>query len=181
MVLPPNPYHAKMTTLKLMGERECDLNAVENLMDMAFGVERKSKTAYLLRQSGKHLRALSLIAVDNRAQLKGSLRFWPVRLENCPDVRTLLLGPLAIAPGYRGLGYARALIARGLADAEHLGWQLCLVITEESLYKKFGSTPAAPLKLNLPAYERPDKLHIKELEAGILDQRINGSAVLPFS
>lgn len=148
-------------------------------MDKAFGKNRRQKTAYLLRPENGFVRSLSYVALDGRSRLQGSLRFWPVRLAERPKLRCLLLGPLAVEAIHRGKGVARALITRGLEDATRKSWQLCFVISEESLYKRFGFTPAEILGFCLPAYERPGKLHVKELEPGCLDADFLGSAVLP--
>jgi predicted N-acetyltransferase YhbS len=83
-----------------------DADAVETLLDAAFGVDRHARTAYRLRDGVGAIPALSFAAFDGDA-LVGTLESWPV----CIGKAALtLVGPVAVAPRVQRGGIGRMLM-----------------------------------------------------------------------
>ena len=80
-----------------------DAAAVEALNAEGFGPGRFAKSVYRLREGVAPVSALSFVAVDfdvsGREVLRGSVRFWPIRVGGHEE---LLLGPLAVQSAQRG-------------------------------------------------------------------------------
>jgi hypothetical protein len=77
-------------------EQPGDAARVEALNAESFGPGRFAKSAYRLREGVDPVAALSFVAVemvDGAEALRGSVRFWPVRVGGHEE---LLLGPLAV-------------------------------------------------------------------------------------
>ena len=89
-----------------------DPNAIEALLDAAFGADRHTRTAYRIRTGMAAIPALSFAAFD-RAQLVGTLQSWPVSIGEAP---LTLVGPVAVAPQVQRGGIGRMLMT-ALIDA----------------------------------------------------------------
>ena len=89
-----------------------DPNAIEALLDAAFGADRHTRTAYLIRAGMAAIPVLSFAAFD-RAQLVGTLQSWPVSIGEAP---LTLVGPVAVAPQVQRGGIGRMLMT-ALIDA----------------------------------------------------------------
>ncbi len=89
---------------------------VEQLLDRAFEPERRSRTAYSLREGLDWLPALSFAALDRADQLVGTIQCWPVALTD-PAGRAhpiIMVGPVAVLPEHQGYGYGKALMLASL-------------------------------------------------------------------
>ena len=94
--------------LRLMRERLRDADAIEEMTAAAFGPDRFHKTVYRLREDVAPLKDLCFVCIDPKGRMVASIRNWPILInEKWPAV---MLGPLAIAPELRGLGYGKALM-----------------------------------------------------------------------
>ncbi len=89
-------------------ERPEDAPLVDALNAAAFGPGRFAKSAYRLREGVSQVGALAFVAIET-AQLKGSVRFWPVMIG---AHASLMLGPLAVVQAQRGRGIGVALMER---------------------------------------------------------------------
>jgi predicted N-acetyltransferase YhbS len=85
---------------------DADPNAVEALLDAAFGTDRHTRTAYRIREGMVAIPALSFAAFDN-CKLVGTLQSWPVSVSNAP---LTLVGPVAVAPDVQRGGIGRLLM-----------------------------------------------------------------------
>ncbi len=138
----------------LTAERPDHAAEIETLLDRAFGPDRLAKTSYRYRAGVPPVAGLSLVA-HAVGEIRGSIRYWPVRVgQNRP---ALLLGPLAIAPEHRGEGIGRALVDRTLDVAASQGHTLVLLVGDAPYYSRFGFEPAGPAGLYMPD-ERPERL-----------------------
>ena len=81
-------------------------DAVENLLDAAFGTDRHHRTAYRIRNAMPVLPELSFAAFDGD-RLVASLQSWPVAVGNADVV---LVGPVAVAPDRQRSGLGRKLM-----------------------------------------------------------------------
>lgn len=80
---------------------------VEALLDDAFGADRKTRTAYRLREGAAEIPVLSFAALDGDTLL-GSLQSWPVRVAG---YAVTLVGPVAVASQRQRSGIGRMLMA----------------------------------------------------------------------
>jgi predicted N-acetyltransferase YhbS len=84
-------------------------------------------------------------------------------------VPALVLGPLAVDPGSRGLGLGAALMRQGLALAKARGHGAVILLGDAPYYGRFGFSTLKTGELLLPgAFER-DRLLALELRPGALD------------
>jgi predicted N-acetyltransferase YhbS len=94
-------------------------DAVEQLLDRAFGTDRHIRTAYRIREGVTALDALSFAAVED-GTLIGTIQCWPIAL-NGDDGRRIplvMLGPVAVEPIRQQFGIGRMLTNHALAIAE---------------------------------------------------------------
>jgi predicted N-acetyltransferase YhbS len=133
---------------QIRAERPSDDQAVERLVNSAFGPGRFAKTAYRLREGVAADLRLSFVAEDPKAgALLGAVRFWPVVVGTS---LSLLLGPLAVDPNLRGRGIGIALMRRGIEEARALGYQSVVLVGDEPYYAKVGFTKLKPGQVRLP-------------------------------
>ena len=114
-------------------------DAVEALLDRAFGTDRHGRTAYRIREGMTAIPALSLAAVENGA-LIGTIQCWPIRFagDDGGDVAMVQVGPVAVAPDRQQGGIGRMLTARALAAAEAAGLDDALtLIGDPEYYSRF--------------------------------------------
>ncbi|MEQ1497005.1 MAG: GNAT family N-acetyltransferase, partial [Novosphingobium sp.] len=94
---------------------------VEALLDRAFEPERRTRTAYKVREGSEWLSALSFAAIDSAEHLVGTIQCWPVALTgvggdgNAHKHPLIMVGPVAVLPEAQGLGYGQALMSAALA------------------------------------------------------------------
>ena len=90
---------------------------IEALLDRAFEPQRRTRTAYLLREGLDALPPLSFAAIDSDDRLVGSIQCWPVALTD-PDGKAhplIMVGPVAVLPEAQGGGFGQALMTASLA------------------------------------------------------------------
>ncbi len=148
-------------------ENGIETQQIEDLLDEAFGIERRVLTSYRLREGVAPLKELSYAAWIGTT-LVGSLRFWPVRIEETWDA--LLLGPLAVATRIRGQGCGIALMETALSKARDLGHERVILVGDEPYYARVGFARVPDGKLIMPGYVDPDRLLCRELAAGSMDE-----------
>src|SRR4029453_12795248 len=89
--------------MRIVRERRSDGPAIDAMVAAAFGPDRMQKTVYKLREGVRPIRDLCFVALGEDGKLVASLRFWPILINR--QWPAVLLGPLAVAPELRGLGY----------------------------------------------------------------------------
>ena len=85
--------------------------AIEQLLDAAFGPDRHGRTAYLIRDGMPWVPELSFGMMDEHGELAGSLQSWPVALTHADGTQTplIMVGPVAVSPTLQRTGHGRAL------------------------------------------------------------------------
>jgi predicted N-acetyltransferase YhbS len=123
-----------------------DPDAVEALLDAAFGRDRHGRTAYRLRAGVTPIEALSFAAFA-QGRLIGSLQSWPLELAPadaapCPLV---LVGPVAVEPERQRDGIGKRLMQALLAaaDASDPAPALAMIGDPEYYGRFFGFTAEA--------------------------------------
>ena len=135
--------------MSIRPEMPDDIPHIESLHEEAFGPGRFAKTAYRVREGGKFLRELSLVAMDG-VRLVGSIRFTPIRIGE--NKGALLLGPLAVFRDYGGHRCGLRLMTKGLDLAREEGYELVILVGELAYYQKVGfkSIPAGQILMPGP-------------------------------
>lgn len=128
-----------------------DLPDIDTLLDERFGVSRRERTAYRLRDGMMAIPALCLVARDGGA-LVGSVQCWPMALRGADDWRfpLVLLGPVAVAKSHEGLGLGTRLMTAVLSLADAGGFSPQLLIGDASFYGRFGFLAGQGARWHLP-------------------------------
>lgn len=112
---------------------------VEQLLDRAFEPERRTRTAYKVREGTDWLPGLSFAALDAQEMLVGTIQCWPVAL-NAPDGRAhpiIMVGPVAVMPEHQGAGYGKALVSASLAGIDSRAPLPQVMIGDPEYYGRF--------------------------------------------
>ena len=142
-----------------------DIVARERLLDAAFGEARLEKTSERLREGRKPADGLAFV-LEHDGALVGTVRLWHVAAG--PGRPALLLGPIAIACRFQGLGLGGKLMREALTRAKALGHAAVLLVGDASYYARFGFSAEKTGALRLPGpYER-DRFLALELTPGAL-------------
>lgn len=131
-----------------------DADAIEVLLDEAFGPARHLRTAYRLREGA---RATLALVQRHDDRVVGSLQCWPISLVQ-PSRRShplTMLGPVAVAADARGRGVGTALIEHALA---HLGDVPAMLIGDAAYYGRFGFTANHTGQWSLPGPVERERL-----------------------
>ena len=83
----------------LTTERPEDGPAIEALLDLTFGPQRRQKTSYRYRTGVARVPELSMVARDRNDKVVGTIRYWPIAI-GAQFQPALLLGPIAVDPAH---------------------------------------------------------------------------------
>lgn len=117
---------------------EIEPQAVEHLLDEAFGRTRFGRTAYRIRQGMDAVPALSFAAVEDGV-LVGTIQCWPVA-HHGPDggaTPLVMVGPVAVRPDLQRGGHGRTLMAHMLEAAETQADSALMMIGDPEYYGRF--------------------------------------------
>jgi predicted N-acetyltransferase YhbS len=136
-----------------------DPDAVEALLDAAFGTDRHTRTAYRIREGTSTIPDLSFAAFDGE-KLVGTLQSWPVFVGNAP---VTLVGPVAVAPDVQRGGIGRMLMT---ALVEAAGDSPMVMIGDPEYYGRFfGFTADATGGWDVPGPVEQRRLLARNAEA----------------
>ena len=149
------------------------------LLDAAFGLDRRTKASYRLREGSRPVDGLSFTARTSAGRLVGVISFWPLVI--APEGReALLLGPLAVHPDVQSQGIGAALIERGLQAADAQGHDLIFLVGDAPYYERFGFAPVVPHgRILLPGPFDPARLLFRARQAGALNS-VQGLLLPPW-
>lgn len=133
-----------MATLIPLADVSAEL--VEALLDEAFEPERKTRTAYKVREGTDWLPGLSFAALDDNDMLVGTIQCWPVALTDADGRRhpMIMVGPVAVMPGQQGMGYGKALMTAALAAIDPRAALPQVMIGDPEYYGRFWGFTNAP-------------------------------------
>ena len=143
--------------VRLRTERPGDVNAREQLLDAAMGPARVRKSSEALRRGRLPAEGLALVAETEDGTLIGSVRLWNVAAgeRGGKSVSALLLGPLAVLPGFEGFGIGSSLMRRAIGEAAFQGHDAILLVGDAPYYERFGFSAGAAAGLTMPGpFER---------------------------
>ncbi|AQR75627.1 GNAT family N-acetyltransferase [Sphingomonas sp. LM7] len=141
-----------------------DPQAVEALLDRAFGPERRTRTAYRIRSGTLPVPELSFAARDADGALLGTIQCWPVALacDGGAVMPLVMVGPVAVAPERQQGGIGRALMERMLAavrDCPSEGCDSLMLVGDPEYYGRFfGFTADRTAGWRLPGPFEPRRL-----------------------
>lgn len=135
-------------------ETPSDLARIEALNAEAFGPGRFAKTAYRLREGVAPVAGLGMVAMEEGV-LRGSVRFWPIRVGG---TEALLLGPLAVQSDQRGRGIGIALMQAGIEAARQGHWPCILLVGDEAYYQRVGFARLPPGRVKFPGPVDPARV-----------------------
>jgi predicted N-acetyltransferase YhbS len=156
--------NAPLPSWQVRLENSADGASVEALNADSFGPGRFAKSAYRLREGVDPIAALSFVAVEGGI-LRGSVRFWPIRVGGHEE---LLLGPLAVQTGQRGKGIGIALMQAGIDAARQGPWRGILLVGDEPYYAKVGFSRLPPGRVKFPGPVDQNRILGLSLKAGEL-------------
>jgi predicted N-acetyltransferase YhbS len=154
-----------------------DLPAIETLLDLSFGLSRRTKTSYRLREGSHPINGLSLLVRDEDFGISGAISFWPLKIGTSGS-DALLLGPLAVHPDRQNIGIGRALMREGLARAKAMGCRLVILVGDEPYYARVGFRRIPDGRLMLPGPVDPARFLYLELAQGALSE-VSGLVLPP--
>jgi predicted N-acetyltransferase YhbS len=115
---------------------QIDPQAVEALLDRAFGADRHMRTAYRIRLGTAAIPELSFAALHDGETLAGTIQCWPVALscDGGGSTPLVMVGPVAVEPRWQKEGVGRALMERMLDIA---GDAPLMLIGDPEYYGRF--------------------------------------------
>lgn len=124
--------------VELLPLSKIDPQAVEDLLDAAFGADRFERTAYRIRQGMDAVPALSFAAIENGV-LIGTIQCWPVAHRAADGAVTplVMVGPVAVRPDVQRGGHGRLLMTQMLTAAETRADSALMMIGDPEYYGRF--------------------------------------------
>ena len=153
---------------------QVDSALIEALLDRAFGPERKTRTAYKLREGTEWLPALSFAALDAGDMLVGSIQCWPVALTPPGGKRVplIMVGPVAVVPELQGAGYGKALMTASLAAIDPRAALPQVMIGDPEYYGRFwGFSNEHTGAWDLPGPFEQRRLLVRSGSAALLPEK----------
>ena len=144
-----------------------DVPEIEHLLDLTFGLSRRTKTSYRLREGSVPADGLSLVIRQAELGVVGAISFWPLGIGSTSRP-ALLLGPLVVHPDRQNIGIGRALMHEGIARASARGHQLIILIGDLPYYGRVGFRQVPEGELEVPGPVDPKRLLFLDLQVGAL-------------
>ena len=155
-------------------------DAVEQLLDRAFGPDRHTRTAYRIRRGTNAIPALSFAAIED-GELVGTIQCWPVRLalDAGGGVPLVMVGPVAVEPSRQRGGVGQALTAHAIRAADETGSDPMMLIGDPEYYGRFfGFDDSATAAWRVPGPVQQRRLLARGAApggAGMLEPRVTAT------
>ena len=134
-------------------------DALNALLDDAFGTDRHMRTAYLLRKGMTAIDHLSFGILDDNALL-ASIQCWPVRVGRA---NLILVGPVAVATHCQNKGLGTELMQLMLNAATPQDAPM-VMIGDPEYYGRFGFEAKDTSGWTLPGPWEPRRLLLRNVE-----------------
>ncbi|WP_019221836.1 GNAT family N-acetyltransferase [Bartonella senegalensis] len=141
----------------LASEQEADKPYRERLLDLTLGKGRKRKSSEVLRRGRLAACGLSFVVKNALGELVGSVRLWHVQFKKGHNEiqHALLLGPLAVAAEYSGIGIGSVLMRHAIATAKKMNYGAIFLVGDCVFYQRFGFSSSLTKNLAMPGpYEK---------------------------
>lgn len=147
-------------------------DAVEALLDAAFGKDRHGRTAYRLRTGTRAIPELSFAAFDSDT-LVGTLQSWPIALTNdtsgADPQPLIMVGPVAVLPERQRSGIGRALMEQLVRTADTNGEDALMLIGDPEYYNRLFGFNA----VHTGGWDVPGPVERHRLLARLTSQRLH--------
>lgn len=113
--------------------------AIENILDAAFGADRHRRTAYAIRNGTLWMPEYSYGVTDEDGSLIATLQSWPVELRGDDGITTplIMVGPVAVIPSQQREGIGRMMMDRLIADTDTSAKAHLMMIGDPEYYGRF--------------------------------------------
>ena len=146
-----------MTQFDILSQ-SAEPQALLQLLDIAFGPGRVTRTAERLREGNRQISEYDRMAVTKiDGVLVGAISFWPIAID---ETAGLLLGPLAVHPDMQGQGVGLVLIQDALAAIDETRFAFTLLVGDLPYYQKCDFS-VAPTSVKLPGPVDPQRLLVR--------------------
>lgn len=135
--------------------------AIESMLDLAFGPDRHGRTAYAVRAGTEPVEGLSFAAMLD-GELAGSLQSWPVALSPPRGERLALImvGPIAVHPRHQNRGIGKYMTGMA-AERLDLTRQSAMMIGDPEYYAPFGFRSGPARHWSLPGPVEPSRILLR--------------------
>lgn len=148
---------------KLIAELPEHREAIERVLDAAFGPGRFAKTSERVRERGAVAEpSLTRVAVNDKNGVVGVCRIWSVSAGQ----QFYFLGPLAVDPAAQLAGLGLTLVREAVAACRAKGGAGIVLVGAERFFKPIGFSVVPPGRLGLPGAVDPARLLWLELRRG---------------
>ena len=138
-------------------------DALSALLDDAFGTDRLTRTAYLLRKGMAVIEHLSFAILDD-GELLASIQCWPVRVGKAD---LILVGPVAVASNRQNEGLGTRLMQLMLKAATPQDAPM-VMIGDPEYYGRFGFSSDDTSGWTLPGPWEPRRLLLRNSNKVVL-------------
>jgi len=128
-----------------LNEQPQDADAIEALLDHAFGPGRFVKSSERVREFAEFRPDMSFCAWEG-GRLVGSVRMWKVHVGEAPAI---FLGPLAVRTEVRKFGVGGELVRMACQAAQAAGYPV-LLVGDEPYFGRFGFKAANAAGVRMP-------------------------------
>ena len=150
----------------LIAEKLEHVEAIERVLDRAFGPGRFAKTSERVRERGAVAEpSLSRVALDEAGAVVGVCRVWRVQA----GAPLYFIGPLAVDPRAQNAGLGLQLAGATVQACRNAGGGGAVVVGAAAFFEPLGFRPTPLGAMTLPGPVDPARLLWLELRAGGLD------------
>lgn len=143
-------------------------DAIEAVLDRAFGPGRFVKTSERVRERGARFEpGLSRVALDADNVVIGCSRIWSVA---AGEAEFYFLGPLAVEPGAQHHGFGASLARASIAACRAADGAGIVLVGALSFFAPMGFTQIPPGRLELPGPVDPARFLWLQLRPGGFDR-----------
>lgn len=150
----------------LIAEKPEHAEAIERVLDRAFGPGRFAKTSERVREQGAAFEpGLSRVAENAAGDVVGVCRIWRVKA----GVELYFLGPLAVDPGAQSAGLGAELTRACVAACRTVGGNGVILVGAATFFTPLGFSQVPAGRITLPGPVDPARFLWCELRLGGLN------------
>jgi putative acetyltransferase len=155
--------------VKVRPENDADCCRITMVHDSAFKDSNEGRFVWLLRESKRFKRDLSLVAEAEPGTVVGHILFYPITIKGEDfSCASLEMAPLGVLPDYQKRGVGSELVRGGLEAARWLGHESVVVYGDPCYYERFGFKPARAWNIRPPFRILDEAFMALELKEGAL-------------
>lgn len=152
----------QFSSVRYRPEQPCDASVVEEIAAEAFGPGRFTRAAERVREMAGIDPTLCFVASLD-GEIVGSVRMSAIRIGDTPS---LMLGPLAVRPPFKGRGAGKALMRLAADAARNKGEASIILVGDPPYYGPLGYRPIPPRTVEMPGPVDPARLLVLALVDG---------------